>query len=118
MTVWENGAFCVYGGQRVKLSPIQGGLLVALARRAGKPLDYDALGRAGWGEYGTNPENLRAMMKRLRDKLEQAAEAACASGIRAPEKPIETQGGGEHFSGTCTLVLSPSQVEVMQASEA
>ncbi len=117
LTISKGGAFCTYAGQRVKLSPIQGKLLVALARRPGKPLDYYALARAGWPDGIADRANVRAMIKALRDKLKQAAKSAEESGIEVPENPIDTRRGRFDDSGTYTLVLRPSQVEVLQADQ-
>jgi two-component system KDP operon response regulator KdpE len=59
------------GGQEVRLSPTEYGLLAELARQAGRVVDHRTLLRKVWGPaYGDERNYLRTFVQRLRAKLE------------------------------------------------
>lgn len=59
------------GGDEVRLSPTEYGLLAALARHSGQVIDHRTLLREVWGpSYGDERNYLRTFIQRLRMKLE------------------------------------------------
>ncbi len=59
-------------GVVIKLSRSEYDILVALARRAGRPLTHDELCTAAWGDFRTlDMERLRVAIRHLRVKIEE-----------------------------------------------
>jgi two-component system, OmpR family, KDP operon response regulator KdpE len=61
------------GGEVVRLSPKEYGLLEALARNAGQVVTHKRLLSVGWGSSATDTQYLRVYIGLLRQKIEQDA---------------------------------------------
>jgi two-component system, OmpR family, KDP operon response regulator KdpE len=71
VTVDLAGQSVLRGGEEVRLSPTEYGLLSALAQNSGKVMDHRTLLRTVWGPaYGDERNYLRTFIQRLRAKLE------------------------------------------------
>jgi two-component system KDP operon response regulator KdpE len=71
VTIDLAGQSVLRGGEEVKLSPTEYGLLSALVQNSGKVIDHRTLLRTVWGpSYGDERNYLRTFIQRLRAKLE------------------------------------------------
>jgi DNA-binding response OmpR family regulator len=74
VTIDLAGQSVLRGGDEVRLSPTEYGLLSALAQNSGKVMDHRTLLRTVWGPaYGDERNYLRTFIQRLRAKLENDA---------------------------------------------
>jgi|GEM_PF-889655 len=80
---WRRGPLAIdeaqrevfWQGRRLDLSPTEFAMLTCLADRAGQVVSYDELLQAAWGislEQGGSLDQVRSIIKRLRQKLEKA----------------------------------------------
>jgi two-component system KDP operon response regulator KdpE len=71
VTIDLAGQSVLRGGEEVRLSPTEYGLLSTLAQNSGKVMDHRTLLRTVWGPaYGDERNYLRTFIQRLRAKLE------------------------------------------------
>jgi DNA-binding response OmpR family regulator len=80
-------------GEPVSLTALENRLLDYLLLNAGHVLTADAIIDHVWGPEGADRDMLRQLVHRLRNKIDQATEAAVTAGDRAPAPYIETVPG-------------------------
>jgi len=111
LTIEEGGLVVRYADREVRLTPTERRVLVALARRPGRPAPVGDLGRAGWAPGApTDFAYVRTVISQLRRKLNSAAAAAGPAAAGLPEDVIETRKGRFDDATTYSLALGAHQV--------
>ena len=113
LVIEEEGRVVTYAGEAVPLTPTEHRVLVALARRPGRPVAVGNLGRAGWPPDGqTDLANVKTIISQLRRRLNPLARSASAVELGLPKDVIDTAKGRFDDATTYALALKEYQVSL------
>lgn len=115
LVLLDSGMVAEYYGIPLKLTRVQRGVLMELARRTWSAVPPGDLKRAGGDtSMSTDFANVRRVIKELRAKLDEASEQARADGRRIPgQSVLETVRGEYGDASSYRLALRKHQVKVL-----